>query len=191
MGTDKAPLVLNGKSFTERIAETLATISTRVTLVGRVPDDVILQLPHAPDIHPGWGALGGIHGALSACQSKWALIIACDLPFVTTELLTHLAAARTGYQAVAPIQKDGRPQPLCALYEVSACLKQTEQLIQSGMHRPLSLLQCVRTCWVPFTQLLGLKDAEKFFLNINTPQDYALALELGPTSTLSETSHGA
>ena len=192
MGTDKAKLHLQGQSFVERIAKTLASIATEVTLVGRVSADVGPELPKAPDIHPGWGALGGIHGALKACQSPWALVVACDMPFVTAELFAHLASLRTGHEAVAPVQEDGRPQPLCALYEVASCLEQTEGLIQSGKHRPLSLLQCVRTCWVPYSELLELEGAERFFLNINTPQDYALALnEVGPTSSLSQTSHGA
>ncbi len=192
MGTDKAQLHLGGQSFVERIARSLASIATKVSLVGRVSDDLGPALPRVPDIHPGWGALGGIHGALNACRSPWALIVACDMPFVTEELFAHLASLRTGHEAVAPVQDDGRPQPLCALYEVASCLEQAEVLIQSGKHRPLSLLQYVRTCWVPYSELLELEGVERFFLNINTPQDYALALnEIGPTSSMSQTSHGA
>lgn len=189
MGSDKSELRLSGQSFSERIAKALSLVTTKVTMVGRESGT---NLNWVPDIQRNMGALGGIHTALSVCRQPWAVVLACDMPFVTPELFTYLASLRIDFNAVVPIQSDGRPQPLCAIYEVATCLQQAERLIQSEERRPLSLLQCVHTRWVPFREFDHLKDAERLLMNINTPQDYALAqVEMGPTSSFSQTSHGA
>jgi molybdopterin-guanine dinucleotide biosynthesis protein A len=125
-----------------------------------------------PDLYPGWGALGGLHAALAACRSEWSIVVACDLPFVTAELFSYLASLRHSYDAVVPLQSDGRPQPLASLYRIEPCLERATKLIEAGKRRPLDLLDLVNTRWVPFNELRKLDQAEKFFVNINTPDDY-------------------
>ena len=170
MGTDKARLPLEGELFIQRIADTLRSLASPVTVVGQNCDD--LGLRSVSDIHPRWGALGGIHTALSDCRSEWALVAACDLPFVTSSLFERLFKSRHEHEAVVPIQKDLIPQPLCAFYKVVPCLECTADLIDHGRRRPLDLLERVNTKWVAFSELEDLAGAEKFFVNINTPEDY-------------------
>ena len=193
MGTDKAGLTLEGQSFVDRIAGEVFTLTPSIRIVGS--NAAVLQLTNAgrfqivPDVYPNWGALGGVHAALAACSAQssaqgsaqgsaegsaeWALIVACDFPFVTSDLFSRLAGFREGSEAVAPIQSDSIPQPLCALYRVAPCLTRAEELIKSGERKPVALLQSVRTRWVSFGELADLKHASSLFDNINTPQDYA------------------
>jgi molybdopterin-guanine dinucleotide biosynthesis protein A len=124
------------------------------------------------DIFPNWGALGGLHAALAACKREWAIVVACDLPFVSAQLLEYLTSLRDHHDAIVPLQADERPQPLCALYRIEPCLPRATELIESGHRRPRDLLQLVNTRWVPFSELRNLAQAEKFFVNINTPEDY-------------------
>ena len=168
MGTDKSQLHIEQKTFTELIAETLLKTTDLVTIVGR--NDA--QLPSVPDIYPQWGALGGLHAALTACQREWAVVVACDLPFVTAELFQHLAGLRMDHEAVVPVQPDGRPQPLSALYRVNPCRQNATELIEAGRRRPLDLLETVKTRWVEFAEIRNLTQADRFFVNINTPKDY-------------------
>jgi molybdopterin-guanine dinucleotide biosynthesis protein A len=177
MGTDKSRLLLSGRTFVEQIARELLQVAESVTLVGRQSDKDELKLPSTYDLHEHWGALGGLHAALSACHSEWAAVVACDLPFITAALFSRLASLAEGFDAVAPIQKDGIPQPLCALYRVASCLSRAEILIQSGERKPIALLQSVNTRWVEFAELADLVAANHLFDNVNTPQDYALASE--------------
>src|SRR3954465_4139543 len=116
MGTDKALLELGGRNFIERITMALSSISVQVSLVGQ-RERMAAQpsLPIVPDIHVKWGALGGLHAALRACNAEWAAVVACDLPFVTGELFVRLPSLRENFDAIAPVQPDGRLQPLCAL----------------------------------------------------------------------------
>ena len=180
MGTDKSRLVLDGQSFVERIARELRVVASSIRVVGNTPQTK-LNLETTPDVYPRWGALGGVHAALSACSANWALVVACDFPFVTSELFRRLASVRGDFDAVAPIQDDGIPQPLCTLYRIEPCLRIAEQLIKSGERKPVALLQSVRTRWVLFNELSKLEGAECFFDNINTPEDYARVSEKGLT----------
>jgi molybdopterin-guanine dinucleotide biosynthesis protein A len=138
--------------------------------VGRQPEGS--TLPSVEDVYPQWGALGGLHAALTACRRDWAIVVACDLPFVTAELFLSLASLRLDQEAVVPIQPDDRPQPLAALYRVDPCRQRATELIEAGRRRPLDLLETVKTRWVKFDEIRNLEQAERFFVNINTPSDY-------------------
>jgi molybdopterin-guanine dinucleotide biosynthesis protein A len=183
MGREKARLLLNGQSFVELIARELSTTTSSIKVVGdkafQSETFPQIEIKVAPDIFPKWGALGGVHAALSACSASWALVVACDFPFVTSDLFASLEGLRGDFDAVAPIQEDGIPQPLCTLYRVEPCLHQAEQLIKSGERKPIALLQSVRTRWVLFNELSNLRGADRFFENINTPEDYARASRKG------------
>ena len=170
MGTDKSQLQIDRQTFTDRIAETLLMLTDSVSVAGKQLDKS--SLPYVPDIYPQWGALGGLHAALTACKREWAMVVACDLPFVTSELFLCLAELRLDHEAVVPIQPDGRPQPLAALYRVDPCRQRATELIEAGKRRPLDLLEAVKTRWVSFDELRNLKQADRIFVNINTPSDY-------------------
>ena len=91
---------------------------------------------------------------------------------MTAALFERLLSFRPDPDANAPEQSDGRRQPLCALYRVAACRRKAESLIKTGERKPVALLQSVATRWLEFSELADLKGAERFFDNINTPQDY-------------------
>lgn len=169
MGTDKSQLLLEDQTFVKRIAATLLTVTNSVRLVGGQENS---GLPAVADVYPHWGALGGLHAALSACRSEWAIVVACDLPFVTSDLFQRLASLRANHDAVVPVQPDGRPQPLAAMYRADPCAQRATGLIEAGRRRPLDLLQSINTRWVEFAEIANIAQAERFFVNINTPEDY-------------------
>jgi len=172
MGTDKARLKLGKKTFVERIFEALTPLVNGTTLISSNSRTANWGMPVITDVFEGWGALGGLHSALSACDSTWAFVVACDLPLVTTDLFVRLASFREGNEAVAPVQRDGYLQPLCTLYRTEPCRRCAEQLIASGERRPKSLLSAVKTRWVAFNEIEDLDGSEAFFANINTPADF-------------------
>ncbi|HEY0174005.1 MAG TPA: molybdenum cofactor guanylyltransferase [Pyrinomonadaceae bacterium] len=176
MGEDKALLRLGGRTFVELAAGALRAVAPRVSIVGSRPGVGGHGLSVVPDVYEGLGAIGGLHAALSACGARWAAVISCDLPFVSGELFARLASLREdGAEAVAPLQEDGRPQPLCALYAVEGCRAAAAELIRAGELRPRALLKKVSARWVAFEELSGLEGARLFFTNVNTPEDYEAA----------------
>ena len=179
MGTDKAAMVIGGRTSLERVAAALSAAVSPVTLVGARHEYDGVRLRNVPDVHGQWGALGGIHAALSAAEKDWALIVACDLPFVTPELFDRLQSfVDNDTDAIVPIQSDGRPQPLCALYRRATCLPELEKLIAAGEHTPRAVLANVRTRRIEFDELNDLPGADDFFFNLNTSADFARAKKL-------------
>lgn len=177
MGRDKSKLELAGETFTSMIAAALSRVANSITLVGSPGAHSKLPgVKSVSDSYADWGALGGLHGALSASRADWSVVVACDLPFVTAELFSRLLDFCETFEAVAPIQSDGVPQPLCAVYQTKVCSKVATKLIEAGERKPIALLQSVHTRWVQFSELSELSGAEHFFDNINTPQDYDRAI---------------
>lgn len=179
MGADKSRLLIKGKTTTSMIAEALGPVTIGVSLVGSFADASDSSLPVIPDLHERWGPLGGIQAALHACETAYCLIVACDLPFLTTELFAHLLQLRsdadTTFEAVVPLQSDGRPQPLCAVYQRTPCLQATEKSIAQDEHTPRAMLDKVNTRYVKFDEFANLPGSEHFFFNLNRPEDYERA----------------
>lgn len=184
MGTDKYALSLGGATFSERAVAALQKIAAgRVFFIvganrtNESEEILPLEIPRIADVFPNKAAPGGIYTALVHCKSRWAAILACDYPFATADLFSRLAeiadAADENVAAIAPVQPDGRAQPLCALYRVNSCLEIAAQLLESDKIPPARrLLENAATRWVNFEELKDLPGAEKFFVNVNTPADF-------------------
>ena len=177
MGTDKAQLTFGNRTSVELIAASLAAVARSVTTVGSTAqsDQTIKNIP---DLQVEWGPLAGIEAALRHATATHALIVACDFPFITTELLEHLLLAIDDADAIVPLQPDGYAQPLCAAYRVSTCLIAAEAAIAAGQHSPRALLQRIRTLYVPFRELAMLPQSDHFFFNVNTPDNYQEAQQI-------------
>ncbi|MBA2605449.1 MAG: hypothetical protein M3521_09795 [Acidobacteriota bacterium] len=81
--------------------------------------------------------------------------------------------------AVAPVQPDGRVQPLCTLYRVKPCLTAVVRLLNNDKIPPVRrLLENVETRRVEFRELMDLLGAKNFFANVNTPEDYLRVLNI-------------
>lgn len=185
LGVPKWNVELAGERMIARVAAAVSVVASdgKATVVARNRIEVaglrvIADSPPAGFDEAG-GPLVGIYTALSDAQSEWLIAAACDLPFVTDELFKKLlSGCSDDLDAVVPVQPDGTPQPLCAAYRVAACLSATEDAIAGGRLSMFSLLDHVRTRFVPFDELEVLSGSEIFFFNINTPEDLAKATEM-------------
>jgi molybdopterin-guanine dinucleotide biosynthesis protein A len=120
MGSDKALLRLpDGESLLEHALAMAATVASEVKLVG--PRQKYVEIRWAgevvEDTFPGTGPLGGIHAGLTASSTDLNLVLAVDMPAVTSELLRFLVqTAQTHERLVTAFGAEGRWQPLCAVY---------------------------------------------------------------------------
>jgi molybdopterin-guanine dinucleotide biosynthesis protein A len=189
MGQDKAQMVLDGKKFFERAAIVLGEISCgRLSLVGRqsaqLSTDSELDLDAFPDLRIAGEVLhrapiAGLYTALINARAPWIAVLACDLPFVTGDLMTKLASfCSDDFDAVVPIQQDTRPQPLCALYRREKCLVVVEEMLKTGDLKLQRFLSRISPRYVDFAEIAGLIGSANFFLNINRRDDYETALRI-------------
>lgn len=177
MGKDKSGLRFGDLTSVALIASSLRVIIHAIRTVGG-PVSAIGGLANIADAHEKWGPLAGIEGALCNSKSEYCLIVACDLPFVTGKLFERLIGLTDHSDAIVPLQSDGRPQPLCAIYRRSPCLAAARQAIANGEHSPRAMLDQVNTRYVPFVELSDLKGSEHFFFNVNTPENYDRAQQI-------------
>lgn len=182
MGTPKHGLMFETATpilMTERIAQTLETVTARsVRLVvhgDEVLDSRLAHLAHVKDVYAERSALTAVHAALTHAAAEWVAIVACDLPFVTSDLFVRLASLCSGYDTVVPVDEAAQTQPLCALYRRAACLSTATALLSAGEHRAGALIESLNTRFVTYDELADLDAATRFFFNVNTPQDYEQA----------------
>ena len=179
MGEDKFSLVLNGKSFLEIACETLQNFG-KATVVASEQTKAIENFQTIKDIFQNRGALGGIHSALVNSKSGWIIILACDYPFASVDLikfLTNLAETEKQFDAFAPIQTDGKIQPLCAIYKTETCRKVLSEMLRNvdEKYSVRDFLNRIKTRYVQFSEIAQLPNAENFFFNVNTPEDFEKA----------------
>ncbi len=172
MGKDKAWLEIDGRPMIQRVIEELLRVTPAVSVIANGPEYDRLGLPVLADLNPSIGPLEAIRVALAGSLAPRVLLVACDLPFVTAELLEFLLHRVEGYQATVPLSSDGRLEPLCAVYSTEA-LEPVTELIRSGERKVSRLFDRVRARLIPFEDLSQLAGAERFFINVNTPDDYA------------------
>lgn len=176
-GSPKALARVGGRRIVDRVRDALAGAVPEVVVSANQPALFAdLNLPMRPDEIAGQGALGGIHTALRWSAERGrpgALVVACDMPWVSAEVLRMIAqrAASTDADAVVP-ESGGRRgiEPLCAWYSVR-CLPQVERMMDEGERRVHRLIDRIRADTVLIDDVRRAGDPGILFLNVNTVDD--------------------
>ncbi len=112
MGFDKAGLLVDGEACAERLARLLSDLAAPVVEVGPGHTGLPAVLESPPGSGPLAAVAAGRSALLLAGHDGPALVLACDLPFVTKALLEVLAD-HPGDASVVPTV-GGVDQPLLA-----------------------------------------------------------------------------
>jgi molybdopterin-guanine dinucleotide biosynthesis protein A len=175
MGRDKANLELDGLAGATRAARLLDSLFAEVLLVGgEAPPDA--PGVRVADTEGPACALRGLVGALEAAASARVLVLATDLPLVTPELLLALVAWPEA--AVVAPRTENRTQPLCALYQREAVLREARDRLASGKLKLQGLLEAVDSAYLDPSVLARLDPDGHALFNVNTPDDLTRAREL-------------
>lgn len=180
MGTDKALLEFEGKQFITQIAEELSWFDERIIARGgnsRLEGELEREWTVIPDFYPDHGPIGGLHAALSACESDALFVVTCDMPLIESELVRELCNFMQetdfdekrvdAYDVVISVGEGGKIHPLCGVYRKSVIPVLEEQIL-SGRNRVMEALKRLRVNYVTVDSPAGVRQ----LANINTPQDY-------------------
>lgn len=177
-GQDKRALLIDGVTILDRQLAALRPLTCDITLVGggQAPEPALTAIA---DLLPGTGALGALYTALATATSRRVLVLACDLPFVTTPFLEYLLRVAPDAAAVVPESPAGA-QPLCAVYQRDAAssLRATLDEGDLSVRNAVARLDPRRLS----TGELRPFDPDGWLLwNVNTPGDHSRAVMHGST----------
>ena len=164
MGRDKARLPFASGLLVESIAKKVKQAAGSVCLVGGGARYRDLAIDSIDDLRPRCGPLAGIEAALDTKRAEFNLIVACDMPDLSSSWLEQLLAEAQDRGSKCLISRDpaGVLHPLCGVWRSDSIGSVTEALNESR----LRLLELVRdvdadvlTCQQPLA-------------NVNTPDEW-------------------
>jgi molybdopterin-guanine dinucleotide biosynthesis protein A len=171
LGGAKAGALLGGRPLIHHVLDAVRAGGLEPVVVAKAdsllpPLDCRLVIEPAQPRHP----LCGIVVGLRAVEEPGVAVCACDMPFLSGELLAWLA----GLEApLAVAEAGGRLQPLLGHYS-STLLGQLDAALAA--ERPLSeLVQELGAVVIAEAELAPFGDPERLTRNINTPAELAAA----------------
>lgn len=178
LGRDKALIEFEGRTLLERAVSVLGAVFDEVVIVGtRRSIDPRLEATRVPDIQPGQGPVGGLHAALVHAAGLPVFLLACDMPYVTREVVQSIVGDGTfeleGRECPAPaarvIRDAAGPQPLCGLYS-GGCLQPVEEALEHHRRSARALLERLRTEYLTIDDAVR-SESPRVLTSINTPED--------------------
>lgn len=175
-GSPKAFASYKGKYFYQWIIEAMVrhvdalTIVSHESLFLKFSKDVDNGYDLVMDVerYRGFGPLAGIYTAMKKGNAQWYLVMACDIPLITSSFVDKiLSVDRKDAEIIIPFI-NGKMQPLAGLYHHSVFQK-IEGLLEHGDYKMKSLLEMCQTHCV---DEMELNLDGKIFMNINDLDEY-------------------
>jgi molybdopterin-guanine dinucleotide biosynthesis protein A len=184
LGTDKALQTVAGKPLIKHIIERVSELSDDLIVV--IARDASkrkysVTLPNSAkvmnDEPEGKSPLVGIVTGLRATNSRYAVVLSCDTPFVNRRVLHLLMDRVSDADAVIPRSKSGHLEPLQAVYRTVPMLHESEQALMRGALSPIdSINNLARVAYVSIEdEIEKIDPGLRTFFNVNTKQDVATA----------------
>jgi molybdopterin-guanine dinucleotide biosynthesis protein A len=177
MGRDKATLIAEGTTLSvragallERVVDVAVEVGPGVSGLRATWEEPRGEGPLAA-VAAGWDVLGG------RCHLGSALVLACDLPFVS-EALLRLLATWDSIGSVVPVVR-GTPQPLCARWGHDD-LDDAARLVHAGERSLQHLALMPGVVLLAESAWSGVAE-EREFADVDSPSDLR-RLGLWPSS---------
>ena len=122
MGTNKAELLYEGKSFLENIIEKAKCLGLKELYIsgyqGKYEDVQVVY-----DIYPEIGPLGGLHAGLMSAQTSYCLVLPVDIPQIPVTFLEELIKLHEqqtiDMEMPLLVEREGFLEPLIGIYPVT------------------------------------------------------------------------
>jgi molybdopterin-guanine dinucleotide biosynthesis protein A len=176
-GMPKGLALVDGLRIADRALAALRGATERQIVVANDPRATrwFPDLQIVPDAREGLGPLHGLRTALASSGGAPVLVVAWDMPFVTTAMLAALRAeGERGATAVVPVAgTPPRAEPLCAYYG-SGALAACDALLAAGERRAAALHESLPGATMVREDVLAtLGDPARLLLSVDTLEDLA------------------
>jgi molybdopterin-guanine dinucleotide biosynthesis protein A len=178
MGTDKVTLEFCGTRMIDLVTQKLAALTDRIVVVTRRRRDLgSIGCLVIEDEQPFAGPLPALVAGLRATGAERNLVVACDMPFLNTELLQRLTELPgDADDSAVPITAAG-PEPLHALYRDCA-FEPLLSALAAGERSLRGALERMRVRWVEEAEWRPIDPDGRSFLNVNTPDEFRAAASM-------------
>ena len=175
LGRNKALETINSTSLLEQAISQLSFLNSSIVIVTAENQSfpgltVHSRLRMVTDTYPGKGPLVGIYTGLTASDSFFNLVVACDMPFLNTDLLRYMLSLTPGYDVVIPHLPEGL-EPLHAIYN-HRCRSPMGRLLAQGHRKIIAFFPEARVRYVTEEEIDLFDPQRRSFINVNTPQDW-------------------
>lgn len=172
-GREKYFFVVQGKTFIDRLIDTLREVVDEIVLVARDPEQCerfchLGDVRCIADVRRGLGPIGGLHAGALAVHGEHTFVAACDMPCISPMVVRLLFDAIGDCDAAIPCWSAEMLEPLHAVYRTSALLAYLEE------HKSLSLRAMVwnlNTQYVSVERIREIDPDLMTFTNINKLED--------------------
>lgn len=169
MGQDKASLIIGGRTMLQIVAGTMQLVFPQVIVSVRQLRPA-MDWPQICDNPSHNGPLAGLFAGLITAETQWIFAVACDMPFISPQIIECLSKYRDGVEAVVPIVQ-GYPQPLAAFYAKSSLDAIRNILHGNEKHSVRAVLERLNVRYVNESEMQGEDPALRTFFDLDTLQD--------------------
>lgn len=134
MGSDKGLLTMNSKMFIERVIDALKPLVDDIIIVSNNKIYDQFGFKRVADIFENSGPLAGLYSGLYHSKTEFNLVLSCDIPMITTEVLNKLVDTDYKNYDVVQIQCEHKTMPLIAIYK-KTCLNKCLELLKQDERR--------------------------------------------------------
>lgn len=172
-GQEKYFFVYEGRTFIERLIDTLEQVVDEIILVAKDPEQC-KRFTHLDGVHcitdvrKGIGPIGGLHAGTLAAHGDTLFVSACDMPCIDARVVRYLFDAIGNADAVIPTWNYDMIEPLHAVYRRSVLLRYLENH-ESFSLRPM--IRSINTRYISVEELRQFDPTLKTFTNINKLED--------------------
>lgn len=166
----KAFIKVKGKPIIENNLALIQQLFEETFIVTNQPSAYShMKVPLLGDIHDIRGPMTGIFTSLFNSPTPWVFISACDMPFISSDLITYMYSQRKGFDAVVPSIK-GKAEPLFAFYS-KKLLSSMEKAVLSDRRGLKDFLKDKKVKYISAADVNRFDPGAKSFINLNTPGD--------------------
>jgi molybdopterin-guanine dinucleotide biosynthesis protein A len=115
-GVDKAMIRIGDRPMLAHVLAACADADRHIVVGPRRPGISAVWCTEDP---PGGGPVAAIAAGVAVVQAPVVVLLACDVPYTTTETLRSLLAAKSHDGAIL-VDEDGQDQPLLGAYRVES-----------------------------------------------------------------------
>ena len=179
MGQDKGLIPFINGSMLDYILSQISDLGNERIIISNEPQNYKkFGLPVYKDVIPDIGALGGIYSALTYALNPYCLLLACDMPFINTELINFMSGLISDFDIVIPrLNKEEFAEPFRAFYS-KKCIPFIEKQIHFGNRRVISFFDSVSIRFLEREEIQKFDPDEVTFINTNTPEELEFAKRL-------------